>query len=115
MFSSVEEARAYFRTHYLPDGSLSHGLQVYLNLLKSNHQPVGGREIKLFAKNVVEQVQADYTRPAHWPTIVRFMRQTKRPDVNNALQTYRTGLWDSLSPEERREGERIMNKYVVIQ
>lgn len=111
MFSSIKEARAYFRTHYLPDGSLSHGLQVYLNILKSAHKPVGAREIKLFAKNVVEQVQADYTRPAHWPTIVRFMRQTERPDVNQALQTHRTDLWVSLSTEERREGERIMKKY----
>ena len=50
MFSSVKEARAYFQTHYLPDGALSHGLQVYLNLLKSVHQPVGEREINLFAK-----------------------------------------------------------------
>ena len=108
MFSSAKEARAYFRTYYLPDGSLSHGLQVYLNLLKSAHQPVGDREINLFAKNVVEQVQADYTRPAHWPTVVRFMHQTKRPDVNQALQTHRADLWDSLSQEERHEGERIM-------
>jgi hypothetical protein len=105
------EARAYFRTHYLP--VLSHGLQVYLNLLNSAHQPVGAREIQLFAKNVVEQVQADYTRPAHWPTIVRFMRKTNRPDVNKALQTHRTDLWVSLSPEERREGEIIMKKYAI--
>lgn len=40
------EARAYFRTHYLP--VLSHGLQVYLNLLNSAHQPVGAREIQLY-------------------------------------------------------------------
>jgi len=113
MFSSIKEARAYFRTHYLPDGALSHGLQVYLNLLKSAHQPVGAREIQLFAKNVVEQVQADYTRPAHWPTVVRFMHQTERPDVNKAFQTRRTDLWDNLSPEERREGERIMKKYAI--
>ncbi len=113
MFSSIKEARAYFRTHYLPDGSLSHGLQVYLNLLKSVHQPVGAREIKLFAKNVVEQVQADYVPAAHWPTVVRFMHQTKRPDVCQALQTHRPALWDSLSPKERREGERIMKKYAI--
>lgn len=106
--------RAYFRTHYLPDGSLSHGLQVYLELLKSPHKPVGERQVQLFAKNVVEQVQADYTRPAHWPTIVRFMHRTDRPDVNRALQTYRDGLWNSLTPEERHEGERIMKKYAEM-
>ena len=77
MFSSLKEARAYFRTHYLPDGSLSHALQVYLNLLKSAHQPVGAREIQLFAKNVVEQVQADYVPAAHWPTIVRHTGNTR--------------------------------------
>lgn len=113
MFSSLKEARAYFRTHYLPDGSFSHALQVYLNLLKSAHQPVGAREIQLFAKNVVEQVQADYVPAAHWPTIIRFMHQTKRPDVNQALQAYRKDLWDSLSTEERREGEIIMKKYAI--
>ena len=106
------EARAYFRTHYLP--VLSHGLQVYLNLLNSAHQPVGAREIQLFAKNVVEQVQADYTRPAHWPTIVRFMRKTNRPDVNKALQTHRTDLWGQSftrrTTRRRNNNEKIRYK-----
>ena len=113
MFRSVEEARAYLQIHNLPDGSLSHGLQMYLNLLKSEYQPVGEHNIDLFAKNVVEQVKADYIRPAQWPTVVRFMRRTNRSDVNQALQAYYTDLWTNLSPEERREGERIMKKYVV--
>ena len=92
--------------------SLSHGLQVYLNLLQSEYRPVGEQKIDLFAGNVVEQVKADYIRPAQWPIVVRFMHKTNRRDVNRALQAYRTTLWDNLPPEERREGERIMKKYV---
>ena len=112
MLSTVEEMRAYFKTHYLPDGSLSHGLQVYLNLLKSKeHQPKNTKEYALFANNVVDQIIRDYTKPAHWPTVVRFMHKTNRPDVNNFFLPYRVALWDSLTPDELKEGKRIMKKY----
>ena len=109
---TIDELRSYLQSHCLPDGHLSHGLQVYLNLLQSeDHQPKNENEYKMFAKNVVDQVIADYTKPAQWPTLVRFIHKTNRPDVNKAFKAYRHELWDSLTPDERKEGERIMKKY----
>lgn len=107
-----QELKDYLKSHCLPDGHLSHGLQVYLNLLKSEtHQPKGENEYKMFAKNVVDQVVSDYTKPAQWPTLVRFMHKTNRPDINKAFDGYKALLWDSLTPGERKEGEYIMKKY----
>ena len=114
MLSSLEDMRAYFKTHYLPDGSLSDGLQMYLNLLKSKeHQPKNTAEYALFANNVVDQIIRDYTKPARWPTVVRFMHKTHRPDVNKAFMIYRVALWDSLTPDELKEGKRILKKYAL--
>lgn len=111
--SSFDKARASFRTHCLPDGSLSRGLQVYLMLLKGADQPTNTSEIQMFANNVVEQVQSDYSRPGQWPAIVRFMHKTNRPEVNRALERYRAKLWTSLSREDRTEGERMMEEYAA--
>lgn len=81
-----------FSTHHLPDGPLSVGLEEYLRLLASEYAPVGEDDIKLFAGNVVEQVQKDYSKSAHWGTVVRFKHRTKRQDVNKALDSYRDTL-----------------------
>ena len=41
-----QQLRDYLKSHCLPDGHLSHGLEVYLNLLKSEaHQPKGEKRI----------------------------------------------------------------------
>ena len=107
-----QQLRDYLKSHCLPDGHLSHGLEVYLNLLKSEaHQPKGEKEYQMFAKNVVDQIIADYTKPAQWPTLVRFMHKTDRPEVNDALKVYRHDLWDCLTPYERKQGEYILGKY----
>ena len=98
-----------FRTNDLPDGSLSPGLQDYLRLLQSKeHLPENTKEYALFAKNVVDQIIRDYTKPACWPTVVQFMHKTNRPDVNEFFLPYRVALWDSLTPDELKEGNRIM-------
>ena len=113
--SSINEARAYFKTHYLPDGSLSHGLQVYLNLLKNkDYQPHNKIEYAKYTNNVVEQVKEDYSREAWWPTVVLFMNKTERPDINQVFRTHKAKLWDCLTPSEQKEGKRIMQKYNLV-